>query len=216
MSRALRTVVAVFIVLAVFAAVARALAVLKPESAMVRMERRMVVALNHDARLIQAFDSRFAARPALTLLHVVPGALFLTLAPLQFFFFFGGDEVNDVSGNAKCLNDGFVQDPDPTRCDGAHTEFFVSGDAQLSHNEDIKRRAQFPGNLICHGNAAARQGQNKEIRLAFIRLKALTKYVAGLGTIPKIHNGLRSFVLLNFGRSGETSASRMRPCKRSC
>ena len=37
MSRALRTVVAVFIVLAVFAAVARALAVLKPESAMVRI-----------------------------------------------------------------------------------------------------------------------------------------------------------------------------------
>jgi uncharacterized membrane protein len=30
------------------------------------------------------FDGRFAARPFLTLLHVVPGGLFLALAPLQF------------------------------------------------------------------------------------------------------------------------------------
>jgi uncharacterized membrane protein len=33
---------------------------------------------------IERFDSRFAAHPRATILHVVPGALFLLLAPLQF------------------------------------------------------------------------------------------------------------------------------------
>jgi uncharacterized membrane protein len=38
----------------------------------------------HRAAELQAFDSRFAAHPLTTLLHVLPGALFLILAPLQF------------------------------------------------------------------------------------------------------------------------------------
>jgi uncharacterized membrane protein len=36
------------------------------------------------AEELARFDSRFAAHPVVTLLHVLPGALFLALAPLQF------------------------------------------------------------------------------------------------------------------------------------
>jgi len=38
----------------------------------------------HRAAEVRQFDSRFGANPTLTLLHIVPGGIFLTLAPLQF------------------------------------------------------------------------------------------------------------------------------------
>ena len=84
MKRALWAGIAVLASLAVAAAVARAVAVLDPAGGVVRVERRLAFALNHDEQLIRTYEARFAARPALALLHVVPGALFLTLAPLQF------------------------------------------------------------------------------------------------------------------------------------
>jgi uncharacterized membrane protein len=76
--------VAVLALLGVASAAFRAIAVIDPNGAVVRAERQLFRALNDDERLILQYESRFATHPALTLLHVLPGALFLTLGPLQF------------------------------------------------------------------------------------------------------------------------------------
>ena len=84
MKRALWIAVAVLSVLGVSSAISRAIAVIDPDGAVVRAQRQFFRAINDDESLIRQYESRFAAHPALTLLHVLPGALFLSLGPLQF------------------------------------------------------------------------------------------------------------------------------------
>ena len=84
MKRAVWAAVVVLVVLAVSSAVTRTVAVLAPDGAVVRLQRQLTVALNDDEPLVRQYEARFAAHPVLALLHVVPGALFLVLAPLQF------------------------------------------------------------------------------------------------------------------------------------
>jgi uncharacterized membrane protein len=91
MSRALRAAVVVLVVLGVVAAVGRTLFM---SDLALRLEPLRDVTFARlgitDARLaerreaVASFDQRYASRPFLTLLHVVPGAAFLALAPLQF------------------------------------------------------------------------------------------------------------------------------------
>jgi uncharacterized membrane protein len=82
--RAAWAAIIVFAALGVSSAFTRAVAVLAPDGAVVRVQRRLTVALNDDEPLVRQYEARFAAHPVLTLLHVVPGGLFLALAPLQF------------------------------------------------------------------------------------------------------------------------------------
>jgi len=91
LTRALWAVVAVLVATGVFAAVGRTVfpddfitrAEPVREWSMAAMGRHDPLALQRPAELAR-MDSSFAAHPVLTLLHVVPGGLFLLLAPLQF------------------------------------------------------------------------------------------------------------------------------------
>lgn len=84
MKRAIWIAVALLALLGVSSALFRAIAVVDSEGPVVRFQRRLFHSLNDDDALIHRYEQRFAAHPALTLLHVLPGALFLTLGPLQF------------------------------------------------------------------------------------------------------------------------------------
>jgi uncharacterized membrane protein len=70
-------------VLGIWSALFRAAAIVHPGGAAARFERRLVRSLNNDDALIDRYDARFAAHPAVSIWHVLPGALFLALAPLQ-------------------------------------------------------------------------------------------------------------------------------------
>ena len=75
---------------------------------------------------------------------------------------------------AGCLFDSFggdpqaadhlgVQDPHPAGGDGSHGQLFLARDAQLSHQEDVQRSIDRPGDLVGNGHAASRQGQHQGI-----------------------------------------------------
>jgi uncharacterized membrane protein len=91
MIRAGRAVIALLVVIGVAAAASRTL-FLDDMFRRVEPQRRQLFdvmhvndpfALERDAELAR-IDGRFAAHPIVTVLHVVPGAVFLLLAPLQF------------------------------------------------------------------------------------------------------------------------------------
>lgn len=91
LTRALWAVVAVLVALGVFSAVGRTIflddfiARAEPvrEWTMTAIGRGDPLALQRPAEVAR-MDGKFATHPALTLWHVVPGGLFLLLAPLQF------------------------------------------------------------------------------------------------------------------------------------
>ena len=78
------TGVVLFAALAVTSAALRTVATIQPRSAMAEAQRDALRAMNSDETLLQEFETRFSSRPAMTLLHVVPGALFLSFGLLQF------------------------------------------------------------------------------------------------------------------------------------
>ncbi|MEK6374233.1 MAG: DUF2306 domain-containing protein [Acidobacteriota bacterium] len=78
------TGVVLFAALAVASAVLRTFATIHPSAAMAEVQRDALRAMNGDEALLREFETRFAKRPAMTLLHVVPGALFLSFGLLQF------------------------------------------------------------------------------------------------------------------------------------
>jgi len=82
--RALWIAVAILSFIGVSSAISRAIAVIDPDGSVVRFQRQFFRAINDDQSLIRQYEARFAAHPTPTLLHVLPGALFLTLGPLQF------------------------------------------------------------------------------------------------------------------------------------
>lgn len=91
MTRALWLGVALLVVIGVGAAIARGVfrADLATRADPVRAQ--VLAALHREDPFLQGraeelhqFDSRFAADPLMTMLHIVPGGIFLVLAPLQF------------------------------------------------------------------------------------------------------------------------------------
>jgi uncharacterized membrane protein len=70
--------------ISIAAAVFRVFGVLDPAGPVANVERRVFAWMNSDENLLLIVEQRFADHAAATLLHVVPGALFLALAPLQF------------------------------------------------------------------------------------------------------------------------------------
>jgi len=80
----LRVVVILLAALAVASALFRAAATIQPRGAVAELQRDALRAMNGDEALLREFETRFGSRPAMTLLHVVPGALFLSLGLLQF------------------------------------------------------------------------------------------------------------------------------------
>ena len=65
-------------------AIFRTAAVLAPDGGLARTLRRGYEAIDGEPALVRMVEQRFRDHTAVTLLHIVPGALFLALAPLQF------------------------------------------------------------------------------------------------------------------------------------
>ena len=79
-----RVVIVLLAALAVTSALFRAAVTIQPRGAIAEAQRDALRAVNGDENLLLQYETRFATRPAMTLLHVVPGALFLSLGLLQF------------------------------------------------------------------------------------------------------------------------------------
>jgi uncharacterized membrane protein len=88
--RLVRGSVAVLVVIGVVSAAGRALFI---PDLLTRVEpgRIAILSMFHDPAIahteaeLHAFDHRYGDHPSVTLLHVIPGGLFLALAPLQFW-----------------------------------------------------------------------------------------------------------------------------------
>lgn len=78
------TGVVLFAALAVGAALFRAAATIQPRGVIAEAQRDALRSINGDENLLLLYEARFTTRPAMTLLHVLPGALFLSLGLLQF------------------------------------------------------------------------------------------------------------------------------------
>jgi len=65
-------------------AIFRAADVLAPDGVLARMQHRAYEALDSEPALLRMVEQRFRDHAAATFLHIVPGALFLALVPLQF------------------------------------------------------------------------------------------------------------------------------------
>jgi hypothetical protein len=85
----------------------------------------------------------------------------------------------------KRLDYVVVENPGPSRCDGAHRELFLARNSQLAGDDDIQRRVQNPGNLNGHRHTASWQGEHKQVRTAGVFAQPLGKLSAALGTILK-------------------------------
>ncbi len=59
-----------------------------------------------------------------------------------------------------------VADSDAALADGPHGEFRLVGHTKLADDDDIKRRLERLGHLVCDGNAAPRQAQHDDIGAA--------------------------------------------------
>jgi len=81
---ALRVLVVLLAALAVTSAVLRAVVTIQPRGAIAGAQRDALRSVNGDENLLLQYEARFSTRPAMTLLHVIPGALFLSLGLLQF------------------------------------------------------------------------------------------------------------------------------------
>lgn len=73
-----------FAAISIASAVVRTAAVVAPDGSLARAQRRLFVAMASDPALVRVSEERFRGHAAATLLHVIPGAIFLALAPLQF------------------------------------------------------------------------------------------------------------------------------------
>jgi len=83
--------IALLVPITITSSVVRTIAVIDPGAAIVELQRWILRSLNSDsaflmqmARDMPRLDGRYLAHRTVTLLHVVPGALFLALAPFQF------------------------------------------------------------------------------------------------------------------------------------
>ena len=59
----------------------------------------------------------------------------------------------------------------------------MAGHADLAHYHDIERRLQGAGQLVRHGNSAARQRKNDDIVAMFVVRKAAGEKLTGLAAI---------------------------------
>ena len=61
-------------------------------------------------------------------------------APLQFILFVGCHAIDHMRRNAELADDSIVKDADTAGCDGSHSQFFVTGYAELSDDKHIEGR----------------------------------------------------------------------------
>jgi hypothetical protein len=68
---------------------------------------------------------------------------------------------------------------------GAQGQLFMTRHAHLTNDEDVKRRSQIVGDFKANRNAAARQGEHQNIRIALIMGKLHRQLPAGVVAVAE-------------------------------
>jgi hypothetical protein len=97
-----------------------------------------------------------------------------------------GDRVEDLVGrDVHGLEHLVVHHDDVAGGDRAHGQLLVARRAELADEEDVERRAQFPGHLVGDRHAAARQGQHDDVVEAGVVGELPGQEPPGLRPIPE-------------------------------
>jgi len=71
----------------------------------------------------------------------------------------------------------------PVLADGAHCELRLERNTELAHDDDIERRLERSGNLVCYRHAATRQADHDDVRVRPIVRQAHSELSTGISTV---------------------------------
>src|SRR2546423_11183555 len=91
-------------------------------------------------------------------LRTIPAIYSLTT--LQLSRLIGGDHINNVAWNSQVVHYIIIEHAYATASDCPHRQFFMTGNAKLSYEENIQRYVQSLRDFISHRHTAARQRQH--------------------------------------------------------
>lgn len=95
--------------------------------------------------------------------------------------------VDVLLGDGESLENSLVESDQTAAGHGPKREFLLSGDAELTNDEDIQRKMQFARNLEGYGNASARQGEHNSVPQIRLVAKHAGQGVAGFPAIVEDH-----------------------------
>lgn len=112
-------------------------------------------------------------------------------AAVKFDAFAGDDLIEIFLRDAKVADKAGVEDFNAAGSDGADGELGLPGRTQLADDPYIERSVEGAGDLMGHGNAAARQGEDEEIGMAGEGGEALGEKLSGVGAVVEVHGAPR-------------------------
>src|SRR5205085_1265449 len=89
-------------------------------------------------------------------------------------------------GDAEHFDQRGVAHDDPAAGDRAHRELFLTGNAELTHQEYVERQAEARSDFERDGHAAARQPDDTPIGAATVPDETAAKHAPGIVAISKI------------------------------
>ena len=94
-----------------------------------------------------------------------------------------GDLLQLLRGDAQAAQHVVVDHDTATAGQRAHRELFVAGCTELADDERVQGSPQCGGHLPCDRNAAARQTQDDDVRLAAVRLQQAGQHLTRLAAV---------------------------------
>ena len=85
--------------------------------------------------------------------------------------------------DAEAAQGRLIDDADAARGDGPHRELRMGREAELSHDEDVERHVERPRDLVGHGYAAARKGEDDHVGTVGILPELGRQLTAGVGSV---------------------------------
>jgi hypothetical protein len=126
-------------------------------------------------------------------------------AAVELDAFAGHDLVEIFLRDAKVADEGGVEDFNTAGSDGADGKLRLLGRAELANHPDVERSVEGAGDLIGHGNTAARQGEDEEIGMAGEGGEALGEKLSGVGAVVEVHGALADREYSMFGTDDASS-----------
>jgi hypothetical protein len=97
----------------------------------------------------------------------------------------GGDRVDVVVGDAEASHERLIEDPGAAGGDGPHGQRFMTGDAELAHQQHLQGRVEQRGHLEPDRDAPAWPSQDNHLGLVDVMGQPLSQYASRLGAILK-------------------------------
>jgi hypothetical protein len=107
----------------------------------------------------------------------------LVLAAIELGLLGARDRLNDLGGYASPPHDLAVQHPDAAASQRAHRQLGLTGEAKLSHEKDIKGRADTRRDFETHWDATPREGKHQHIRSPRVTDKFVSECPTGGATV---------------------------------